>query len=186
MKRKTTKELLAESFLELAQKKRIDKITITDITNNCCMSQSTFYNHFKDKYDMIVWIYTNHMREIMYRIDNKTFLWKDCLLDAALYYSQNCEFIKNALKHTRGQDSFVENVRRINTEFLKAEVQKHLMTEYIPDEIMGMIKFYAYGIVQFMLEWLLGDMNLSPEQVADIWDKSLPETLRKYLYPQIL
>ena len=34
MKRKNTKELLAESFLELAQTKRIDKITITGITDN--------------------------------------------------------------------------------------------------------------------------------------------------------
>jgi AcrR family transcriptional regulator len=183
MKRKTTKELLAESFQELAQTKRIDKITITDITDNCGMSQPTFYNHFKDKYDMIVWIYTNNVREIMSRIDNKTFLWKDCLLGAALYYSDNSEFIKNALKHTSGQDSFVENVRRINTVALKAEVQKHLMTEYIPDETMGIIKFYSYGLVQFMLEWLLGDMNFSPEQVAEIWDKSLPEPLKQYLYP---
>jgi hypothetical protein len=34
-----------------------------------------------------------------------------------------------------------------------------------------------------MLEWLLGDMHFSPEQVAEIWDKSLPEPLRHYLYP---
>jgi AcrR family transcriptional regulator len=50
--RKTTKEILAESFLELAETKRIDKITITEITDNCGMSQPTFYNHFKDKYDL--------------------------------------------------------------------------------------------------------------------------------------
>ena len=186
MIRRTTKDILAESFQELAQKKRIDKITITGITNNCGMSQPTFYNHFKDKYDLIVWIYTNNVREIMCKIDNKTFLWKDCLLAAARYYSENSEFVKNALKHTSGQDSFVENVRRINTEALKAEVQKHLMTEYIPDETMGLKKFYSYGLVQFMLEWLLGDMHFSPEQVADIWEKSLPEPLRTYLYPKIL
>ena len=33
MKRKTTKELLVESFQELALEKRIDKITISEITN---------------------------------------------------------------------------------------------------------------------------------------------------------
>jgi tRNA1Val (adenine37-N6)-methyltransferase len=54
MKRKTTKEILADSFLELAAEKRIDKITIAEITSNCSMSQPTFYNHFKDKYDLIV------------------------------------------------------------------------------------------------------------------------------------
>lgn len=68
---------------------------------------------------MIVWIYTNHVREIMCKIDNKTFLWKDCLLGAASYYYENSEFIKNALKHTSGQVSFLENIQRINTAFLK-------------------------------------------------------------------
>ena len=183
MKRKTTKELLAESFLELAQTKRIDKITITEITNNCGMSQPTFYNHFKDKYDLIVWIYTSRVSEVMGRIDNKSYLWKDTLLDGARYYAENCEFIKNALKHIGGQDSFIEYVRKRNTEFLKAEVQKKLMTEFIPDEIMGMIEVYVYGTVQYMLRWLMSDMPLSPEKLAYIWEKSLPEPLRRYLYP---
>lgn len=183
MKRKTTKDLLAESFLELAENKRIDKITITEITDNCGMSQPTFYNHFKDKYDLIVWIHTSRVSEVMGRIDDKSYLWKDTLLDGARYYAENCEFIKNALKHTSGQDSFIEYVRKRNTEFLKAEVQKKLMTEHIPDEIMGMIEVYVYGTVQYMLKWLTSDMNLTPEQVAEIWEKSLPEPLKQYLYP---
>lgn len=183
MKRKTTKELLAESFLELAESKRIDKITITEITTNCGMSQPTFYHHFKDKYDLIVWIYTSRVSEVMGRIDNKSYLWKDTLLDGARYYAENCEFIKNALRHTSGQDSFIEYVRKRNTEFLKAEVQKKLMTEFIPDEIMGMIEVYVYGTVQYMLRWLMSDMSLSPEQLAYIWEKSLPEPLKQYLYP---
>ncbi|MBQ9462001.1 MAG: TetR/AcrR family transcriptional regulator C-terminal domain-containing protein [Clostridia bacterium] len=183
MKRITTKELLAESFQELAQTKRIDKITITEITANCGMSQPTFYNHFKDKYDLIVWIHTSRVSKVMGKIDDKSYLWKDTLLDGARYYYENREFIKNALKHTSGQDSFIEYVRRRNTEFLKAEVQKKLMTEHIPDELMGMIEVYVYGTVQYMLRWLMSDMRLSPEQVADIWEKSLPESLKQYLYP---
>ena len=68
MIRKTTKDILAESFLELAENKRIDKITITEITSNCGMSQPTFYNHFKDKYDLIVWIHIRDTGSIMSKI----------------------------------------------------------------------------------------------------------------------
>ena len=35
MKRKTVKEILAESFREVAETKPIDKITIRDIVDNC-------------------------------------------------------------------------------------------------------------------------------------------------------
>lgn len=45
MKRKTTKEILAESFHELAELKPIDKITIQDIVDNCGYSPATFYRN---------------------------------------------------------------------------------------------------------------------------------------------
>lgn len=45
MKRKTTKEILAESFHELGELKPIDKITIQDIVDNCGYSPVTFYRN---------------------------------------------------------------------------------------------------------------------------------------------
>lgn len=104
MKRKTTKDILAESFLELAETKRIDKIRISDITDNCGMSPPTFYNHFRDKYDLLVWIHTSRVSKIMSKIDKDGYRWKDTLLDGARYYYENRGYIINALKHTGGQD----------------------------------------------------------------------------------
>lgn len=43
---KTTKEILAESIQELAASKSVEKITIKEITQNCGMTSTTFYNHF--------------------------------------------------------------------------------------------------------------------------------------------
>lgn len=97
MERKTTKELLAASFFELAAKKRIDKITITQITSNCGLSQPTFYNHFKDKYDLIVWIYTTRISEIMAQIGKNGYMWRDTLLEGAKSFSANREYVVNAL-----------------------------------------------------------------------------------------
>ncbi len=182
MKRKTTKELLAESFLELAETKRIDKIRISDITDNCGMSQPTFYHHFKDKYDLIVWIYIHQSGEIMSKIGKNGYSWRNTLLDGARYFAENREYFINALKHTSGQDSFMNYLQKVNSNLLVTEVRKKLMTEHIPDELYGMICIYIYGTVQHMLEWLLDGMRLSPEQVAEIWEKSLPEPLKQYLY----
>ncbi|MBQ8973356.1 MAG: TetR/AcrR family transcriptional regulator, partial [Clostridia bacterium] len=55
MKRKTAKDILADSFREIAQNKPVDKITIREIAQNCGYSSATFYRQFKDKYDLIVW-----------------------------------------------------------------------------------------------------------------------------------
>ena len=53
MKRKTAKEVLSESFREIAERKEADKITVKDITENCGYSPATFYRRFRDKYDLI-------------------------------------------------------------------------------------------------------------------------------------
>ena len=51
MKRKTAKEILAESFRELAE----------EIADNCEYSPATFYRHFRDKYDLIAWDYAGRI-----------------------------------------------------------------------------------------------------------------------------
>ncbi len=141
MIRKSTKDILAESFLELAKTKRIDKIRISDITDNCGMSQPTFYHYFKDKYDLMVWLHVRSSSEIMAKVGKNGYEWKDTLTEGAKSYYENRDFVLNALKHTSGQDSFVEYVRRINIELLTNEVRKKLMTEHIPDEILGIFNY---------------------------------------------
>ena len=61
MKRKTSKEVLAESFREVAERKAADKITVKDIVENCGYSPATFYRQFRDKYDLIAWDYAREL-----------------------------------------------------------------------------------------------------------------------------
>ncbi len=51
----TTKRALEESLKHMLLKKPLDKISISDITNDCGISRMTFYYHFKDIYDLVKW-----------------------------------------------------------------------------------------------------------------------------------
>lgn len=77
------KEILAESFWELAARKNIEEITVKDITENCRYSSATFYRHFRDKYDLIVWAYTESVAETMNKIGIDGYAWKKTLLEGA-------------------------------------------------------------------------------------------------------
>lgn len=180
MKRMTTKEILAESFLELTETKRIDKIRVSDIASNCGMTAPTFYNHFRDKYDLIVWVYMRDVEPFLSRIGESGHEWKDILREAAGYYWNNKGFVINALIHTSGQDAFLALVHKYNTDYMVAAVRKKIMTEHLTDEITGLIKVYVYGTANLMLEWLLGLNSYSEEQIVEIWYNSLPEMLREY------
>ena len=78
MIRKTAKEILAESFIEIAKTKKIDKITVKDITENCGYSSATFYRQLKDKYDLIAWSYTQDIRSIVDKLEYTEGSWKKC------------------------------------------------------------------------------------------------------------
>lgn len=181
MKRMTTKELLAESFLELAEKKPINKITIADIVGNCEMTQPTFYRYFKDKYDMIAWIYVIEVAKNIDKIGQDGYVWKNTLLDGMRFYEENRSFMVNALKHTSGRDSFLFQMADMNIGIIENEIKKKLGKDKLPKELSVIAKIYCYGTNQYLYDWLIDETELSYEQVADLMEKSIPEALRPYL-----
>ena len=52
-----TKKIIAASFKELCRRRFFDKISITDITDACGLKRQTFYYHFRDKFELLDWIY---------------------------------------------------------------------------------------------------------------------------------
>ena len=51
-----TKALLGQKFKELVVKKSFDKITIKMITDEAGVIRPTFYNYFRDKYEVMEWL----------------------------------------------------------------------------------------------------------------------------------
>ena len=60
-----TKKAFAEAIKHLLTKKPLTKISVKDITEHCNISRNTFYYHFRDKYELINWIfYTEILAEV--------------------------------------------------------------------------------------------------------------------------
>ena len=84
-----TKEAIAESFRNLLSQKPASKIRVSEIVDGCGMTAPTFYNHFKDKHALTVWMYVNDGTRIMDNIGNGDYRWKDTLLDGMRYFLEN-------------------------------------------------------------------------------------------------
>ena len=48
-----TKKLLMDAFREIAKEKKLQTVTIKDITERATVNRATFYAHFYDKYDIM-------------------------------------------------------------------------------------------------------------------------------------
>ena len=182
MKRKTAKELLVESFKELAEKKNVEKITIKDITDNCGYSPATFYRNFRDKYDLIAWDYVMNTNEIMGKIGKEQYEWRHTLFDAAEYYWENREYLKNLFLHTSGHESFVRYVAKTNIGLLKNEICRRMGKKELDKETEILVHIYCFGFVESVCEWIMGGIDVTPEMMGKMFEASLPEPLKKYLY----
>lgn len=58
-----TKKALLQAFGEMLEKKAFDKITVSDITKRCGLNRMTFYYHFKDIYELIIWGFKTYVLE---------------------------------------------------------------------------------------------------------------------------
>ncbi|MCR5625169.1 MAG: TetR/AcrR family transcriptional regulator [Lachnospiraceae bacterium] len=182
MKRKTAKEILVESFQELAKSKSVDKITVQEIVANCGYSTATFYRQFKDKYDLIAWDYTCKLEEIMDQTNYADYSWSDTLIDGAKYFQDNKEYLANLFLHTTGLDSFLQNMTEINDRRMRKYILQSGENVEI-DEVTEMyIHMYCHGTVALTCDWVLGKYNVSIEELAVIYENGLPEPLRKYMY----
>lgn len=181
MKRKKAKEILAESFRELAEKRSIDKITVKDITDNCGYSIATFYRQFQDKYDLIAWNYSQGVETIMDKIGANGYSWSQTLLDGTLYFHREKMYLANLLLHTNGQNSFIRNMVEINIRAMKKYITQTLGEEALNDTLELYIRLYCMGTVHLTGEWLLKGCQHSPEEMAVIYKNSLPRPLEKLL-----
>lgn len=181
VKRKTAKELLAETFRELAQTKPIDKITVKDLTEACGYSTATFYRQFKDKYDLIAWDYARDLEAIIARADGGRASWRQVLSDAADYYAARREYISNLILHTTGHDSFVTYMTEINYQHLHRMIFAAAGADNLSEQTGMLIRAYCLGTVNLTCEWILGRYAADKDALQEIYEQALPQRLRAFI-----
>lgn len=182
LKRMTAREILAESFRELAENKSIDKITVKDITENCGYSSATFYRNFKDKYDLIAWEYSNHVSGIMSKIGVDGYSWRHSLEDGARSFLERKNYLANLFLHTSGHDAFIQYQTEINYNAFRNFVVKSPEQTQIDEKTDMYIRLYCLGTVSLTCEWILGKYRATCEEMAEVYENSLPAPLKKYVY----
>lgn len=181
MKRKTTKELLTESFRELAENKPIYKITVQEIVDNCGYSPATFYRHFKDKYDLIAWEYAQGTARVLGAGQGQDYSWRQTLLNGARRYLSEKDYLVNLLQHTAGHDSFVQYMAEINFDQMQKHIQAIGGRDALTQQEALYLRIYCLGTTCLTCEWLLDKVSATPEELAELYENSLPAPLKGLL-----
>ena len=98
--RKSTKELLVESVLELMEAKPVNRITIRNITENCGMSRHAFYYYFKDKHELINYVFKRDVDSVIQQNSGRT-PWKVLLGDMLVNMKQKRRATASSVQSSR-------------------------------------------------------------------------------------
>ena len=152
-----TKAELAKSMKNLMTQSSFDKITVSEICSRSYMSRKNFYYHFKDKYEMINWIFDT---EFFVPLENVADVgWIDYTCDLCEYLCENKTFYKNVFA-SNAENSFFVHFEERSTRFLPKYSPISGSTDVRKD-------FLIYGVFCAVRNWLQSDCPVSPKKFAE-------------------
>ncbi len=157
-----TKLALADSMKELMEEKPMSKITINDITEVCNLSRKSFYYHFKDKYDLVNWIFYTEFVSVVQKTSS-TDMW-DLLGSICKYLYDNKVFYCNALRVT-GQNSFSDYFIEILEPFMLINFG-NILENHGDKEFLS--TYFADATRVAITRWLIEDKDIPPERFVNL------------------
>lgn len=172
-----TKHALAQALKELLRDRSLEKISVGSICEACGMNRKSFYYHFKDKYDLVNWIYYT---EFIDRMKTKTYTasW-DVIDDLCEYLFDNKEFYQKTLQ-MEGQNSFSDYLRDILIAFFMEDLEEAFSKE---PSVRPFAEFYADAIICALKKWLVQRDCISPLEFSSFIKKCISGIADHLLYP---
>ena len=179
----TTKRALAASLKKLLEQKPLDKITVTDIAEDCGVNRQTFYYHFQDIYDLVEWIYTSEATAAIG--GKKTYdTWQEGFLHIFQYVLDNRAFVTRTY-HSLSREHLESYLYHEVYDLLWGVVEEKAAGLSVREEDRAFIAhLYKCALVGLVLEWIGGGMKGEPREIIDrlelVIRGSIPQALERF------
>lgn len=172
------KKKLADSMEKLLQKKSLEEITILDIVEDCDICRTTFYRHFKDKYDLVSYIYFQENKVIREKFE-KTKNLCDGIREYLEFLYEKRLLSERAFEYV-GQNSPMDSIYECGISAMYDKILP-MYDGKIPEEIDNSIRFYVCGMTYMTKRWISGGFRESPEEMSKIAFDNMPQNLKEIL-----
>ncbi len=157
-----TKQALAASLRELMKEVPFEKINVAQICERCGMSRKSFYYHFKDKYDLVNWIFdTNFIAfstsDAVKNTEDDRWAFIEMFCE---YFYEDRDFYRKAFR-IQGQNSFSEHFKEYFFPLLQSRLIRLIGDDGADDFI---VSFFTDAILCAIERWLMDKECMPPEQ----------------------
>lgn len=155
-----TKRALSQALKELMKTHSIEKISVGNICEKCGLNRKSFYYHFKDKYDLINWIFYTEFGE---RAFNKKYHdpWQ-LLEEICTYFYDNRVFYQKTFS-MEGQNSFPEYFSSLIATVISKDIEVIFPNTADPQPY---IDFYTDAFSCSIRKWMAHKTPMPPHEYA--------------------
>lgn len=144
------RDMIADTYLSLIERKNVDKVTVKDLVENCAISRQTFYYHFKDILEVIDWATDRQVNRVLARSLEQPTLEKAI----GVYVSSitgNRDGIRRGLASAKGP--YIERAlyESLRTYLLTLFRKKGPQGAVDPDDMEVALQFCTGGIISVLL-----------------------------------
>ncbi len=170
-----TRRHFAEVLQEILLEKDLEGVRVSDLCERCGTHRGTFYYYFKDKYDLVSWIF---LQDLEYSNLNSGNPYTVHQLAQSLQrmWSRRGFYLKAFNDHS--QNTLFEYIQDYDVHFLESIVKQHLGTSELTEEQRFQIKYNSYGCLGYTIEWLKGKIPVSAEDLAEYEFSVMPKLIK--------
>ncbi|MGI5979497.1 MAG: TetR/AcrR family transcriptional regulator C-terminal domain-containing protein [Oscillospiraceae bacterium] len=157
-----TKKALGEAMKQLMSEQPFEKISVRDICAACGMNRNSFYYHFRDKQDLVFWIFDY---EFIQKVKSRSYAEPFELFQTiAEYFSENRAYYIHAFAFT-GQNCFSDYFSEVFTQLCFAQIDKYFGED--PNAALY-ARFTADTLRMSLVRWLNDGDAVSPQLLTQI------------------
>lgn len=159
-----TKKALAIALVDLLSTTTLDKITIQMIVDECGVNRQTFYYHFRDVYDLLVWIYETETQQ---QIKNNmtTDDWSTALKYMLTRAHARKQVVMNTC-HSKSKELLVQHLYQVVGNILSPRVMSLAKEMNVaPKNAQFVLEFYQWALVGIVINWIGSGMEKSADEL---------------------
>lgn len=181
---KLTQKAIMQTFMNILQKKSLDKITVKDIIETTGINRNTFYYYYDDIYDLIDAIFKEETRKVLAEeTENCTFYEE--YVRAASIVTENKQAIIH-IYNSKSKDILYNYLEQVTLfcvrKFVTSAAEKYNLSQ---DGVEYITFFYSSAIIGSTMYWVKNGMESYPEkilkQIASSFEATIDDMIKDFV-----
>lgn len=177
-----TKKALAKALKNAMQKKPFQKITVSELIQECDVNRKTFYYHFQDIYDLLKWMLEEEAIQVVKHFDLLTDYEE--AISFVMDYIEDNEHILNCAYDSIGRDQlkqffFLDFYQIIGSIIESAETKAGVTLDADYKEFLSY--FYIDAITGMLIDWMKDRYKRDRSTVIQYFTKTIKLSLKGIL-----